>query len=168
MLTRTASGVSSASIIWASVDLPAPGAPVIPRKLRCPGLISRRAAAISSGRLSARLLMASTLTLSASPVWPARVRRAAVANTHSALGALAGGTGALTIRATVEKTGTRRLRNVVQVSATPLEPQERFLFEVTRATADPSERLPVTIEVPLQRKPTRRRRQESGCLGCPS
>jgi hypothetical protein len=56
----------------------------------------------------------------------------------------------------------------VQVYATPLEPHERFLFAVTRATADPSERLPVAIDVPLRRMPTRRRRQESGCLGCPS
>jgi hypothetical protein len=78
---------------------------------------------------------------------------------------LAGDAGALTIRATVEKTRTRRLRNAVQVYANPLEPQERFLFEVTKATADPSERLPVTIDVPLHRMPTRRR-QESGCLGC--
>src|SRR5215208_262996 len=80
-----------------------------------------------------------------------RVRRAAVANTHSALGALAGDAGALTIRATVEKTRTRRLRNAVQVYANPLEPGER---------------LSVTIDVPLRRRPTRRRRQESGCLGC--
>src|SRR5215210_3736153 len=70
MLTRTASGVSSASIIWARVDLPAPGAPVIPRKLRCPGVINRRAAVISSGRLSVRSLMASTLTLQTLPVSP--------------------------------------------------------------------------------------------------
>src|SRR5215212_6681474 len=47
-------------------------------------------------------------------------------DTHPALGALAGDTGTLTIRATVEKTGTRRLRNAVQVYANPLEPQERF------------------------------------------
>ena len=95
-----------------------------------------------------------------------RGHRAAVANARSALGALTGDTGALTIRATVEKTGTRRLRNSVQVYATPLEPQERFLFAVTRATAELSERLPVTTDVPLHRMPTRRRRQESGCLGC--
>jgi len=79
---------------------------------------------------------------------------------------LAGDAGALTIRATVEKTRTRRLRNAVQVYVNPLEPQERFLFAVTRVAADPGERLSVTIDVPLRRRPTRRRRQESGCLGC--
>ena len=166
MLTRTASGVSSASIIWATVDLPAPGAPVIPRKLRWPGVINRRAAAISSGRLSARSLMASTLTLPASPVWPRGCAALASRTPTRHLGALASDAGALTIRATVEKTGTRRLRNSVQAYATPLEPQERFLFVVTRATADPSERLRVTIDVPLHRMPIRRRRQDPGCLGC--
>jgi hypothetical protein len=61
--------------------------------------------------------------------------------------------GALTLRATVENTGTRRLRNAVQVYATPPEPQERFLFAVTRVTADPGERLSVAIDKPLERLP---------------
>ena len=62
--------------------------------------------------------------------------------------------GALQIRATVENTGTRPGGHVVQVYATRSEPGDRYLVGFARVHVDPAERVPVGIDVPLDRLAT--------------
>jgi beta-glucosidase len=60
----------------------------------------------------------------------------------------------LEVRATVENTGDRAGGHVVQVYATrppTLAGAERFLVGFTRVDAAPGERVPVRIDIPLQR-----------------
>ena len=62
--------------------------------------------------------------------------------------------GVLQVRATVENTGTRPGAHLVQVYATRPEPEDRFLVGFARAYADPAQRVPVEIDVPLDRLAT--------------
>jgi beta-glucosidase len=50
-----------------------------------------------------------------------------------------------------KNTGTRRAGHVVQVYAIRPESTERFLVGFARADVGPGERIPVTIDVPLER-----------------
>jgi beta-glucosidase len=62
--------------------------------------------------------------------------------------------GVLQVRATVENTGTRPGAHLVQVYATRPELEDRFLVGFARAYADPAQRVPVEIDVPLDRLAT--------------
>jgi beta-glucosidase len=62
--------------------------------------------------------------------------------------------GAVTISATVENTGTRPGGHILQVYATRPESTERFLAGFARAAIDPGQREAVTVDVPLERLST--------------
>jgi beta-glucosidase len=64
------------------------------------------------------------------------------------------GAGTIEVRATVTNTGSRAGGHVVQVYSTRPEAQERLLVGFRRVDLGPAERVPVTIEVPLDRLAT--------------
>ena len=63
--------------------------------------------------------------------------------------------GVLRIRAVVENAGSRTGGHIVQVFATRPEPRERFLVGFARADVAAGERVPVAVDVPLERLATR-------------
>ena len=63
--------------------------------------------------------------------------------------------GVLRIRAVVENAGSRTGGHIVQVYATRPEPRERFLVGFARASVAAGERVPVAVDVPLERLATR-------------
>jgi beta-glucosidase len=63
--------------------------------------------------------------------------------------------GVLRIRAVVENAGSRTGGHIVQVYATRPEPRERFLVGFARAVVAAGERVPVAVDVPLERLATR-------------
>jgi beta-glucosidase len=63
--------------------------------------------------------------------------------------------GVLHIRAVVENAGSRTGGHIVQVYATRPEPRERFLVGFARADVAAGERVPVAVDVPLERLATR-------------
>jgi beta-glucosidase len=65
-------------------------------------------------------------------------------------------TATVEVRATVENTGERPGGHVVQAYATRPAGGERFLVGFARVDGPPGERMPVRIDIPLQRLATRR------------